>query len=494
MHDQSMNYDDFLRRKSQVGSDGGFEPLWLPDWLKPFQRHLCEWTIRKGRAANFSDCGLGKTPMTLVWAENVLRKTGKAVLILTPPAVGPQFVREGDKFGIECRHVKGGKTRPGINVTNYEQLHHYRPDDFAAVAADESGGIKHFDSKRTAEVTEFMRELPYRLLATATAAPNDYDELGTSAEALGEMGHSDMLARFFRQQTAKDHRGWGRTKYRLRAYAERDFWRWVCSWARAVRRPSDLGFDDAEFVLPALETAEHVVTANTRRPGMLFDMPAVTLEEQREERRRTLVERCEKVAELVHHDRPAICWCHLNPEGDLIEKLIPGCVQVSGSDDDDEKEEKLLAFISGQSRVLVSKPIVAGWGLNLQHCAHETFFPSHSFEQYYQAVRRCWRFGQQNPVRVDVVTSEGERGVMENLQRKAANAELLFTRLVELMSEQLYIRRDNPFTATAELPAWVPTKTLDIGIDRVYTKPVAPHSPGGSTDEGSQDQGSQGRA
>ena len=449
------DYAAFLASKAQVASAGGFDPLWLPDFLKPFQRQLVEWTVRKGRAANFSDCGLGKTPMTLVWAENVLRHTGRPVLILTPPAVGPQFVREGQKFGVECVHVKNGKRHSGINVTNYEQLHHYSPDDFAGVAADESGGIKHFESKRTAEVTEFVRTLQYRLLATATAAPNDYDELGTSAEALGEMGYSDMLARFFRQQTAKDHRGWGRTKYRLRAYAERDFWRWVCSWARAVRKPSDLGFDDAEFILPELVTNEHVIQARTRREGLLFDLPAVTLEEQREERRRTLAERCEKVAELVRHDLPAICWCHLNPEGDLLERLIPGCVQVSGSDSDEEKEEKLLAFISGQARVLVSKPIVAGWGLNLQHCAHETFFPSHSFEQWYQAVRRCWRFGQKNPVRVDVVTSEGERGVLENLKRKAVQAELLFTRLVELMNEQLHIRAMNPFTAAASVPPWL---------------------------------------
>lgn len=397
--------------------------------------------------------------MCLVWSENVLRKTGKPVLILTPPTVGPQFVREGAKFGIECKHVKDGKFHSGVNVTNYEQLKHYNPTDFSGVAADESGGIKHFDSKRTAEVTEFMRTLPYRLLCTATAAPNDYIELGTSSEALGEMGFQDLVTRFFKQQTSKDHLGWGRTKYVMRPHAEKDFWRWVCSWARAVRKPSDLGFDDGRFVLPELLTTEHVIEAKTKRPGVLFDLPAITLEEQREERRRTLDERCEKVAALVDHNESAICWCHLNDEGDLLEKLIAGSVQVSGSDTDEEKEEKLLAFINGEYRVLVTKPVVAGWGLNLQHCAHETFFPAHSFEQFYQAVRRCWRFGQTRPVRVDMVASEGERGVLSNLQRKASAADAMFSKLVELMNDQLGIIRRNPFTKQAERPSWLSTSS-----------------------------------
>ncbi len=449
-------YADFLANKSQVGGDFGFEPLWLPTFLMPFQRSLVEWAIRRGRAALFEDCGLGKTVQLLVWAENVVRHMNGRVLVLTPLAVSHQTVREGEKFGIEVRRSGDGKIAgPGIYVTNYERLHYFTASDFVGVVYDESGGIKNFEAKRTAEAIEFLRTLPYRLLCTATAAPNDYVELGTSAEALGEMGFQDMATKFFKKQTSKDHLGWGRTKYAMRPHAERDFWRWICSWARACRRPSDLGFEDGAFILPELVSEEHVIEARTKRPGALFDLPAITLPEQSEERRRTMPERCEKVASLVVHDRPAITWCHLNPEGDLLEKLIPGAVQVSGSDSDDKKEERFLAFESGQIRVLVTKPEIAGFGLNWQHCNHETFFPSHSFERYYQAVRRCWRFGQTKPVKVDVVTSEGEIGVLDNLKRKAEQADVMFGKLVALMNDQLRLRPANPFVKSAEVPPWL---------------------------------------
>lgn len=454
------SYSDFILRKSQVGTKSGFTPLWLPDFLFDFQRSLVTWAIEKGRAAIFADCGLGKTPMQLVWAENVVLHTNKPVLILTPLAVASQTVREAEKFGIDCKQSRDGKVMPNITVTNYERLHHFHPSDFAGVVCDESGGIKHFDSKRTSEVIEFLRTMKYRLLCTATAAPNDYVELGTSAEALGEIGFQDMITKFFKKETSKDHLGWGRTKYQMKGHAEHDFWRWVCSWARAVRRPSDLGFDDADFILPELRTMEHVIVSSTPRPGFLYDMPAITLEEQREERRRTMPERCEKVAELVNGtNEPALVWCHLNPEGDLLEKIIHDAKQISGGDSDDAKEEAFVAFTKGQIRVLVTKPIIAGWGLNFQHCSHETFFPSHSFEQYYQGVRRCWRFGQTKPVQVDLVTSEGERGVLENLKRKADAADAMFAKLVELMNDHLSIRRGTDFTTISEVPSWLGTSS-----------------------------------
>lgn len=473
--DAAADYAAFLDGKVQVGSDGGFGPTWVPDFLFDFQRLLVEWSVRKGRAAILASCGLGKTPCQLVWAENVVRHTNRPVLVLTPLAVAGQTVREAEKFGVDSVRSRNGLFPTGarVVVTNYDQLHKFRPGDFAGVVCDESACIKHMDAKRTAAVTEFLRTLPYRLLCTATPAPNDYDELGTSAEALGELGYQDMITKFFKQQTSKDHLGWGRTKYRLKGHAERDFWRWVCSWSRAVRRPSDLGCDDTRFVLPPLETVEHVVSARTKRPGYLLDLPASTLPEQREERRRTLRERCERVAELVSGTgRPAVCWCHLNAEGDLLARLIPGAVQVSGSDPDELKEERLLAFAAGQIRVLVSKPVIAAWGLNWQHCAHQTFFPSDSYEQYHQAIRRSWRFGQTDFVRVDVVSSEGERGVLDNLNRKAAAAELMYDRLVELMNESLSIRRDNPFTAAAELPPWLQPPPAPSGNGRVVRKGV----------------------
>jgi hypothetical protein len=298
------SYRDFLATKSQTGGDHGFAPLWMPDILFDFQRALVEWSVRRGRAAIFADCGLGKSGMQLVWAENVVRHTNRPVLVLTPLAVGAQTVREAEKFGVAAVRSLDGKVPADarVVVANYERLAKFDAAAFAGVVCDESSILKDFNGKRRSEVTEFMRTLPYRLLCTATAAPNDYDELGTSAEALGELGYQDMIGRFFQKETAKDHLGWGRTKYKVKGHAVTGFWRWVCSWARAVRRPSDLGFADGQFVLPELVTREHEVKATLPATGRLFDVPAFTLDEQRDEQRRTIGERCGKVAELVAHD------------------------------------------------------------------------------------------------------------------------------------------------------------------------------------------------
>jgi len=452
-------YSSFLQAKSQAGADSGFAPVWMPDALIDFQASLADWAIRKGRAANMADCGLGKTLMGLTWASNVARKTGKPVLYLTPVAVAPQTIREGEKFGIECRHSRDGNSSGHIVVTNYEKLHLFNHGDFSGVVCDESSILKSFAGQRRGEITAFMRKVPYRLLQTATAAPNDYIELGTSSEALGYMGHMDMLNRFFKNDLNNSAQGRMRgevIKWRLKGHAEQPFWRWVCSWARATRRPSDLGFDDARFVLPPLNEVEHLIEVNSLADGMLFALPAVGLKEQREERRRTVQERCEKVASLVNHTgQPAIVWCHLNDEGDMLEKLIPDGVQVSGSDSEEAKEERLTAFADGKARILITKPKIGAWGLNFQHCNHVVFFPSHSFEQYYQAVRRCWRFGQQRPVRVDIVTTEGERGITRNLQRKADQADEMFSRLVAEMNNAFRIERANNATKPVEIPAWL---------------------------------------
>lgn len=460
-----MNYAQFIERKAQAGAMDGFAPVWMPDWLFDFQQNLVEWSIRKGKSAIFADCGLGKTPMQLVWAENVVRQTNKPVLILTPLAVSHQTCAEAEKFYIEARRSNAGELHPGINVTNYERLHLFNPDDFAGCVCDESSILKSFDGARRGEITEFMRKMPYRLLCTATAAPNDYIELGTSSEALGQLGHMDMLGRFFKNDQGNSIRAMafgGRAqlddaaKWRFKGHAEVPFWRWVCSWARAIRRPSDFGFSDDKFILPELIERDYLVEANTLAPGMLFSLPAVGLQEQREERRRTIAERCSKVASLVADTgKPALVWCHLNEEGDRLSAEIRDSVQVSGGDSDEAKEEKFLAFQSGEIRVLVTKPKIGAWGLNFQHCAHVTFFPSHSFEQYYQGVRRCWRFGQKNPVVVDVVTTEGEKSVLKNLQRKAKAADKMFSDLVEHMNESLAIGREVKFTQREEVPAWL---------------------------------------
>jgi hypothetical protein len=454
-----MNYAEFIESKTQGGADSGFAPVWMPDFLFDFQRELVEWAVRKGRAALFADCGLGKTPMGLVWASNVARKSGKPVLYLTPLAVASQTVREADKFGIQATHSKDGTSAGHIIVANYERLHYFSPDDFAGVVCDESSILKSFAGQRRGEITAFMRKVPYRLLQTATAAPNDYVELGTSSEALGYMGHMDMLNRFFKNDLNNSAQGRMRgevIKFRLKGHAEGPFWRWVCSWARAIRRPSDLGFDDRAFVLPPLNEVEHLVDAQSLAEGMLFALPAVGLKEQRDERRRTVVERCEKVAALVNGTgQPALVWCHLNDEGDELARQIPDAVQVSGSDSDEVKEQRLEAFAEGRARVLITKPKIGAWGLNFQHCNHVTFFPSHSFEQYYQAVRRCWRFGQKLAVRVDIVTTEGERGVMRNLQRKAEQADEMFSHLVAEMNHALGIERTKTNVKQLEIPSWL---------------------------------------
>jgi len=452
-------YDKFLSDKSRWATDEGFEPIWIPDFLYDFQKMLVEWAIRRGRAAIFADCGLGKTPMQLVWAENVVRKTNGRVLILTPLAVSHQTMAEANKFDIECHRSHSGTLFPGVIVTNYERLHHFNPSDFVGAVCDESSILKSFDGAIKGRVTEFMRRLPYRLLATATAAPNDYIELGTSSEALGELGHIDMLNRFFKndQNNSSVRRHYGEApKWRLKGHAETPFWKWVSSWARALRRPSDFGFKDDRFVLPPLEDREHLIDIAEPAPGFLFTLPAIGLFEQRQERRRTITERCEKTASLVADTKkPALVWCHLNDEGNLLEELITDSVQISGEDSDEDKEDKFLSFIKGGIRVLVTKPKIGAWGLNLQHCSHITFFPSHSYEQYYQGVRRCWRFGQKNPVIVDIVTTEGEKAIMKNLRRKAEAADKMFSSLVQHMNQAISVDGRTEFSEKEEVPPWL---------------------------------------
>lgn len=453
-----MEYQEFLEQKSQSNTLHGFEPLWMPDFLFPFQKPLVEWAIRKGRAALFEDCGLGKTPQFLVWAQNVVQHTNKAVLIAAPLAVSHQIVREGEKFGIEVKRSDDGNQRGKITVTNYERLSLFNRHDYLGCVCDESSILKNFDGTTKAVITEFLREMPYRLLCTATAAPNDYIELGTTSEALGELGYMDMLNRFFKNDnnTSATNRFHGQAmKWRLKSHAEKAYWQWVCSWARAIRKPSDIGFDDGPFILPDLIERQHVIDNTKPLPGELFVRPAIGLREQREEARMTLIQRCEKVAQLVNHARPALVWCHLNDEGDLLEKLIPDACQIKGQMSDNAKESMLVDFIEGRTRVLVTKPKIAGFGLNLQHCAHETFFPSHSFEQWYQGIRRCWRFGQKAPVTVDMVVTGGGLSVLENLQDKSRKADKMFDSLVFYMNDSLRIKRSQEYTDKMEVPTWL---------------------------------------
>jgi hypothetical protein len=454
-------YAAFLARKAQLDEPAGFAPTWMPTWLFPFQAALAHWAVEHGRAALFADCGLGKTPMELVWAENVRRHTGRPVLIVAPLAVTFQLELEAHKFEVDAATSRDGSVPAGVTITNYDRLHHFDTHQFGGVVCDESSAIKCFDGQRRALVTEFLRTQRYRLLCTATAAPNDYIELGTSSEALGHLGHMDMLARFFtnRARTARAHRGKFRPKeregWRLKGHAEDPFWRWVSSWARAMRRPSDLGFDDGGFVLPPLELREHVVGESVPDDGALFAVSAMTLREERAELRRTLGERCERAAELLAGEAPGIAWCHLNDESALLARLIDGAVEVRGSDHPDAKEQALRAFTAGEMRALVTKPAIGAWGLNWQHCSRMTFFPSHSYEQYYQAVRRCWRFGQTRPVLVDVITTPAGAHALKSLERKTRQADRMFGALTTHMRQALALDRTQTYDVPLEIPAWL---------------------------------------
>lgn len=479
-----MSYQDFISKKEHLAGDYGFKPVFMPDQLFDFQQHLVEWACLKGRAAIFADCGLGKTFMQLSWAENVVRKTNGRVLILTPLAVAQQTIAEAGKIGIESSLCRDGDLSGLHNlvVTNYQKLHLFDPNDFVGCVCDESSILKHFTGATQQAVTRFVSKMPYRLLCTATAAPNDWIELGTSSEALGELSHTDMLARFFRQLDDKGQKSEARKQqaaelvvekapqhyqklayrvsqtigqWRLKHHARIEFWRWVASWAKACQFPSDLGFSDDGYILPELREKDHIIKPNTPPDGFLFNLPAFGLAEEREERKRTTEERCNFVADLVNHKNPAVVWCHTNAEGDYLEKIIPGARQVAGRTPDDEKEEIYSAFANHSLRVLVIKPKIGAWGLNWQHCNHVVSFASHSYEQYYQSIRRCWRFGQKLPVQLDVIASEGEARVLDNMRRKSVQAKQMFEEIIRQMNNAQKIERTNKKTKKVEVPSWL---------------------------------------
>lgn len=444
-------YGAFLKCKERNDVTYGFEPRLPADsFLFDFQRELTEWSVRKGRSAIFADCGLGKTPMQLAWAEEVVRKSNGKVLILTPLAVARQTVREGGKFGIEVVLSRDGGLRAGkrIFVTNYEKMHLFDFSAFSGCVCDESGILKNYAGATRSAIIAALRGVPYRLLCSATPSPNDYGELGNSAEALGTMRRAVMLSTFFTHDSGDTAAAW-----RLRGHATEDFWRFLASWSRAVRLPSDLGFDDGPFVLPEMVLKQHTLPSRPP-PGRFFASEARTLADQRNERRETIGTRCRTVAELAATDRPFLAWCSLNAESEELARIIPDAVEVTGSQSDEEKEERLTAFTEGQARVLVSKPSICGFGLNWQHCADMAFFPSHSHEQFYQATRRCWRFGQRRTVTVHVVTTEAERRVVENMRRKELDAERMYTGIVRHMREYY---KERPATYQPEKGMWVPS-------------------------------------
>jgi superfamily II DNA or RNA helicase len=421
-----MHYQTFLKSKLAMVPPAGLEPREPHSKLFPFQRDIVKWALRRGRACIFADCGMGKTFMQLSWAEQIPGD----VLILAPLAVAKQTKAEGKKLGIEVRYCRSQKqVTPGtITITNYEMVEEFDPAKFAGVVLDESSIIKHFDGKfRNLLISRFAKT-PYRLACTATPAPNDHMELGNHAEFVGAMTRTEMLSMFF------VHDGGDTSKWRLKGHAEQDFWRWVCSWAVMIRKPSDLGYDDGGFVLPPMRIQD-VTVEHEAKGNFLFAMEAQTLQERIGARRESVEARVTKCAELVNaSDEPWIIWCNLNSEADAIEDAIAGAVQVKGSDTPDEKAEQLQAFSDGAIRVLVTKPSIAGFGMNWQHCRNVAFVGlSDSWEQYYQAVRRCWRFGQKQEVRVYIITSSAEGAVVSNIKRKEADAARMADEMVKHM-------------------------------------------------------------
>lgn len=430
-----MGYLQFLDRKRIVDPMTGLAtvPL-LPDAMFAFQRDITSWTLRRGRSALFAGTGLGKTFMELTWGDAIATATGGMVIHLAPLAVAQQIIREAAKFGIPARLVSTQvDCGPGINVTNYQKIVHFDLTKFVGIVLDESSILKSTDGHYRSRLIEACQQIPYRLAATATPAPNDFMELGNHAEFLGVMKYTDMLATFF------THDNGDTQKWRLKGHAEQEFWKWMASWAVMLRRPSDLGYDDGAYSLPPLHQFQHQVAvdyAPSLETGMLFPMEASTLQERIGARRDTIAERVSLAAQMTPRDRPFVWWCNLNAESDALVRAIPGAVETKGSDTDDIKERKLNDFSEGRTRVLITKPSVAGFGMNWQHCADTGFVGlNDSFEQVYQAIRRFWRFGQTKPVNVHFIAAETEGAVVANLKRKEADAERMAAAMVLHMAD-----------------------------------------------------------
>jgi hypothetical protein len=449
-------YRAFVEAKTHLSGEFGFKPIYTNPNCYDFQEHLIEWSLRQGRCATFADCGLGKTLMQLVWAENVHRKTNKPVLILAPLSVSAQTVEEAEKFGIEAVRSQDGKfpSGKGIVCTNYERLHNFAADDFSGVVCDESSILKNFDGAIRAHITQFMRKVKYRALYTATPSPNDYTELGTSSEALGDMAYMTMLETFFKSNDDTLHPAHIGQQWRFKGHAEPHFWRWVASWARAVRRPSDIGFDDRGWVLPSLVEIRHEIESKPL-DGQLFAMPVRGLPQEREERKATIKERCDLAADLLTQHDSGVAWCHFNAEADYLAEILPGGVNLSGADKDEVKEEKFAAFKSGDIKYLVTKPKIAALGVNWQHSAACTYFDDYSYEQYYQAVRRMWRFGQQRPVTVHQIGTTSLANVAKSRKRKAEAADVMFEEMMRHMVAAQKHRKIFTETNETEMPSWL---------------------------------------
>jgi len=455
-----MDYTEFLESKKIKVQPSGFsvpEDAINPK-LFPFQRDIVRWALRKGKAALFEGTGLGKTPQQLEWANHVHQHTGGDILILAPLAVSRQTAREGEKFGIKvniCRRQSDVKR--GINITNYEMLGHFEPEHFAGVVLDESSCLKSYDSKTRGIIIESFRDTPYKLACTATPAPNDYMELGNHAEFLQVMTRNEMLSMFF------VHDGGDTSKWRLKGHAKQKFWEWVASWAVMLEKPSDLDYDDNGFILPPLNI--HQLTVETGNILSLFGVENLTLEERRRVRQESIEKRVAECAKIVNQsDEPWLIWCDLNAESEALTKAINGAVEIRGSHSPEYKERTMIDFTEGQIKKLITKPSIAGFGMNWQHCCKMAFVGlSDSFEQYFQAVRRCWRFGQTKPVDVYIITADTEGAVVKNIERKERDFREMLSGMIaatqEIVKENVRgtMRDETEYNPTMEmvLPEWL---------------------------------------
>ena len=459
-----MDYKEFLERKKIRVKSHGFEPDRRNDRLFGWQSDVVRWSLLKGRSAIFADCGLGKTAMQLQWADDVSRYTGKPVIILAPLAVAQQTRREGEKFGVNvtvCR--TRDDLRDGVNITNYEMVEHFRADDCSGIVLDESSILKHATSKTRKLLTDVFSHTPYKLCCTATPAPNDFMELGTHSEFLGVMTQTEMLSTFF------VHDGGDTAKWRLKGHAEDKFFEWVASWACCMTSPADLGYDGAGYDLPPLNVHEIIVESQEKESEdgqiMLFADVASTLNERRGARRDSLQDRVKRAADIANGtDEQVLVWCDLNAESNALTAAIDGAVEVSGSNTLAQKESSMNGFTVGENRVLVSKPSIAGFGMNWQQCSKMIFVGlSDSFESYYQAVRRCWRFGQEKPVDVYIIISDAEGAVKANIERKQSDAERMTRELVrftkDILAAEIHktVRMSESYFAVEkmEVPNWL---------------------------------------
>lgn len=425
---KEKSYSDFMQSKRHSIGNFGFEANYIPDIAFDFQQFIIERAVRKGRIAVFADTGLGKTLIQLSIAKNIVQHTNKKVLILTPLAVAFQFILEAEKLEIDdVEYSKDGKHTKKIVICNYERLHYFDSNDFVGVIADESSILKNFDGKIKEQVTSFVKKIPYRILSTATPSPNDFIELGTSSEALGYMGYMDMLTKFFKNnQNSVDstNRNIGE-KFYLKPHAEKDFFAWVNQWSIMVKMPSDIGFSNDRYILPKLILNKHIVENQSlidiNGQVQMFTPIAKSMTEVRHEQNQTEEKRCEKAIELAS-GKTSVYWCNTNKESSILKHSDSEAVEIIGSQSIERKEEILLAFSKGEIKRIITKAKMTSFGLNWQHCNHSVFFPTWSYEQYYQAIRRFWRFGQQNDVTIDLVVSDGQTRVLEALQQKTQKA------------------------------------------------------------------------